>query len=99
MRSQDLFVLEGERVLDLEGKREKFSSVSSQNEQHEKRTGLEAGTGMVCWSTVKEKIMAGLKYCTRKRRKCPFSSIHLYAPCKSGLFKNRISLPRSQNLI
>ena len=57
-----MLVPEGERVLDLEVKREKFSSLSSQNEQHEKRTRLEARTGVVCWSTVKENIMAGLKY-------------------------------------
>lgn len=44
-----MLVPEGEVVLDLEVKREKFFSLSRQNEQHERRTRLEAGTDMVCW--------------------------------------------------
>lgn len=45
------------------------------NEQHEERTRLESGAGMMmCWSTMKENAMAGLKYCIRKGRRRPFTS-------------------------
>lgn len=93
LRSQDLLVPEGEIVLDLEVKREKFSSVNRQNEQHEKRTRLESRTGMVCWSTMKENIMAGLKYYTRKRESVPSLQFIFTLPVRVSFLKTKFPYP------